>query len=174
MTAFDAFLALVFNAEGATLDLDPRDSGNWTGGQVGKGALRGSRRGISAAAYPGLDIGGLTDAQAAAIYRVDYWQRVAADRLPPPVAVFVADEAVNQGIAAAARDLQLALGLTADGVVGPVTIAAAARADQAALLDELLARRALRYAQTGPALANFGLGWMRRLAAAVRASRATA
>lgn len=163
-SAFDTFIALVWAGEGPGLDRTPADRGNWTGGQVGVGELRGSRRGISAMAYPTLDIAALTDDQVCAIYRQDYWNRIAGDSLPPAVAVMAGDEAVNQGIAAAARDLQAAVGLAPDGVIGPVTLAAVrARNDAGALVEELTARRAVRYAGTGT-FPTFGLGWMRRLA----------
>lgn len=166
---FAAFMALADAAEGATLDLDPRDRGNWTGGRPYRGELRGSLRGISAAAYPTLDIARLTDDQVAAIRRADYWRPLCADRLPPAVAIVLADGGYNQGIGAAARDLQAALDVAQDGAIGPVTIAAAARLAPADLLGELLVRRALRYARTD-GLATYGLGWMRRLAAAARAA----
>ena len=35
---------------------DPRDRGNWTGGEVGRGECKGTKYGISAASYPALDI----------------------------------------------------------------------------------------------------------------------
>nr|WP_283949891.1 glycosyl hydrolase 108 family protein [Limobrevibacterium gyesilva] len=164
-------MAFVFAHEGSRLDLTPSDRGNWTGGRVGAGLLRGSRRGISAAAYPTLDIAGLTDGQIAAIYRVDYWRRIAGDDLPPPVALVVGDGAVNQGVGAASRDLQDAVGVPADGVVGPVTVAAVRRKGNQLddLAVELVARRAVRYARADT-FPIFGLGWSRRLAAAARAA----
>lgn len=163
-SAFDAFIALVWAGEGPGLDTTRSDRGNWTGGQVGVGDLRGSKRGISAMAYPTLDIANLTDDQARAIYRQDYWARIAGDSLPAAVAVLVGDEAVNQGIGAAARDLQAAVGLAQDGAIGPVTVAAVrAKNDICALVEEITARRAVRYAGTGT-FPTFGIGWMRRLA----------
>ena len=35
---------------------NPNDPGNWTGGKVNSGTLRGTKYGISAASYPTLDI----------------------------------------------------------------------------------------------------------------------
>jgi hypothetical protein len=36
--------------------MDERDPGNWTGGAIGKGELRGTKWGISAQTYPQIDI----------------------------------------------------------------------------------------------------------------------
>lgn len=47
--------AVVLGYEGGFTQ-DPRDPGNWTGGRIGHGQLRGTQHGISAAAYPNLDI----------------------------------------------------------------------------------------------------------------------
>ena len=164
--SFEADQSLIFGDEGG-YSCDPSDAGNWTGGAVGAGTLRGTKYGISAAAFPTLDIAALTRAQAAAIYRARYWDRIGGDSLPAPLALLLFDCAVNQGVGAAARILQASLGVTTDGVIGPVTLAAVARADQASLLVDVTARRALRYAETG-ALVVFGLGWMRRLTRTAR------
>ncbi len=161
-SAFDQFMALLKINEGG-LDLNPADRGNWTSGVVGKGELRGTYLGISAAAFPTLDIQHLTDAQVQMIYDTNYLHPIAFYDLPLPIALLVADGAVNQGLSAASRDLQAAIGASVDGVVGPLTVATAkAASDGQAVADEITARRALRYAQTST-IATFGLGWFRRL-----------
>lgn len=163
MNAFERAFAIVVGEEGGW-GTDRNDPGNWTGGAVGSGELRGTKYGISAAAFPALDIEHLTVAEAQAIYRRDYWNRVQADQLAPPVALLVFDAAVNNGVDRAARWLQGAVGVAEDGDIGPETLAAvAARAgDGAQLCAEMLARRVLFMAAlpTSPA---FGLGWARRL-----------
>jgi lysozyme family protein len=168
-TPFDAFSTLVDQVEGTTLDMDPRDAGNWTGGEVGFGELRGSLRGVSAKAYPTLDIANLTDEQIRVIRLHDYWQPLSADSLPAGPNVLLADEGYNQGNGAASRDLQAAVGVPQDGVIGPVTCTAARNMRAADLLAELQARRGLRYAHDAD-LSTFGLGWFRRLSAACRAA----
>lgn len=56
--AFDqAFPAAVGKAGGCTQD--PADAGNGRAGAPGRGRRRGTRPGISAAAYPLLDIAGM-------------------------------------------------------------------------------------------------------------------
>jgi lysozyme family protein len=166
--SFDRAFADVVGVEGG-FTADPRDKGNWTGGVVGKGQPRGTKFGISAAAYPALDIAALTLDAAKAIYRLDYWQRISADALPADVAELAFDAAVNQGQSAAIRLLQAAAGVTQDGVLGPHTLAALAAMKPDTLFVELWARRAVRYANDNQ-VTTYGLGWFRRLATIGRAA----
>src|SRR5262249_31147441 len=57
------------------------------------------------------------------IYRERYWLPASCPALPPPLALFHFDAAVNQGVAAAARLLQEAVGAAVDGEIGPETLA---------------------------------------------------
>jgi lysozyme family protein len=161
VSIFDICFGVIVDVEGA-LSLDSNDHGSWTGGVVGVGLLRGTKYGISAASYPDLDIGALTLDDAKAIYRRDYWDKVAADQLAPGVALIVFDCAVNQGAGLAARLLQAAVSVRQDGDIGPVTLAAVAGVVPAALVQEFEAQRAVRYASDDN---RYWLGWYRRLAA---------
>ena len=163
MDVFARAFAVVIGEEGGW-SAAPDDPGNWTGGAVGRGTLGGTKFGISAAAYPTLDVAALTLADAQAIYRRDYWERVRGDALPPALALLVFDAAVNNGVARASRWLQQALGVAEDGAIGPATLAAVtARAgDGAALATEFLALR-LVFMAALPTWRAFGLGWARRL-----------
>jgi hypothetical protein len=49
--------------------MDGKDPGNWTGGKVGKGQLKGTKYDVSAAAFPKENIAGLTKDKAIAIYK---------------------------------------------------------------------------------------------------------
>ena len=151
--AFETALEFVLEKEGGgALTDDPRDPGGLT------------RWGISARAYPGLDIRNLTREGAAALYFRDYWQAGRCPELPPGVALLHFDTCVNQGVGAAAKLLQLSAGAEPDGKIGPKTLAAVRRLPPAGLLTEYAARRAVRYGQTA-AFDRFGLGWSRRLCA---------
>lgn len=163
MTVFDQAFAAVVGSEGGYTDA-ATDPGNWTGGACGKGVCRGTNWGISAASYPTLDIATLTEAQAKVIYQRDYWATLQGDALPPPLALLVFDAGVNNGVGRAARWLQTALGVTADGAIGPATMAAVqAKSGQgAALCAEFQAQR-LTYMAALPTWRTFGLGWARRL-----------
>lgn len=148
---FERAVAFVLKREGGFSD-DPRDPGGAT------------KFGISARAYPDVDIANLTIEQATAIYRRDYWDRIKGDLLPAPLALMAFDAAVNQGPRRAIQWLQHAVAANADGVVGPETIAKAIKCDVEKALLELAARRAYAYGTT-KSFETFGLGWSRRLAA---------
>lgn len=151
MTTFDKALELVLEHEGGYVD-HPDDPGGRT------------IYGISERSHPDAWRAGIpTREQAAAIYRRDYWDRCGCDRLPPAVAVIVFDAAVNQGAAWAAKTLQRVLGVAQDGVIGPVTAAAAAR-NPAATVAAFSAARLRHYASLRT-FGTFGKGWSFRLAA---------
>ena len=86
MGNFDRVFDIVVGHEGG-FTANPADCGNWTGGVIGTGTCRGTRFGISAAAYPDLDIANLSLDVAKALYQRDYWQRIAGDRLPASLAL---------------------------------------------------------------------------------------
>lgn len=161
MDIFEKSFAFVLGAEGSWSG-DPNDKGNWTGGKVLDGELRGTKYGISAAAYPDLDIANLTLIDAEAIYRTDYWAKIRGDELPPLLAMFAFDCAVNQGPSIAIRLLQDTFGTKADGIFGKRTMAAiqAAPVEQPAL--DFMARRAVAYVEMDAWL-DYGHGWMARL-----------
>ncbi|WP_341989980.1 glycosyl hydrolase 108 family protein [Azorhizobium sp. AG788] len=109
-----------------------------------------------------------------AIYRSQYWDAVRGDDLPAGLDYVVFDGAVNSGPGQAAKWLQRALGLPADGQVGAVTLAAAARcADLGAMVDDICDRRLamLKRLTTWPV---FGAGWGRRVAEVRRIGHAWA
>ncbi|WP_298281290.1 glycoside hydrolase family 108 protein [Acidocella sp.] len=141
---------------------DPADSGNWTSGVVGAGELRGTKFGISAAAYPALDIANLTLGQAEAIYQADYWPKIRGDELPLPVARATFDAAVNSGAGRAIQWLQSAAGVAPDGQLGPVTMAAIQAADPVPLAVDALAAR-LQFLGSLAVWERYGLGWARRV-----------
>lgn len=58
-------------------------------------------------------------------YRHEFWEKISGDELPPATALSTYDMAVNFGVKTAIRQLQVALGVTADGIIGQKTIKAA-------------------------------------------------
>jgi lysozyme family protein len=87
---------------------------------------------------------------------------VQGDKLPLGVAMAAFDCAVNSGVSEAVKLLQLAAGTTADGALGPITMAAVAAANPADLATETIVRRAVFMASLST-FPTFGLGWMRRV-----------
>ena len=162
MAAFDQAFEIVVGHEGGFTD-NPKDKGNWDSGVIGQGNLKGTMHGISAAAYPGLDIKSLSLDDCKDIYKRDYWTKAGCDLLDPGLALIVFDAAVNNGVGAAVRWLQAAVGVTADGVIGPNTRAAIERADPLATLVEVHGQRMHHMAGLST-WGTFGRGWSRRLA----------
>lgn len=117
---FDQAFEIVVGIEGG-LSMDPGDKGNWTGGKVNVGTLKGTKFGISAAAYPDEDIPNLSLDRAKFLAKRDYWDKVSGDSLPAVIAFGLFDAAYNEGAYEATRLAQKALGLTVDGVFGQAT-----------------------------------------------------
>ncbi|MGH7036356.1 MAG: glycosyl hydrolase 108 family protein [Stellaceae bacterium] len=167
--AFAAAVAVLLAHEGG-FQKAPDDPGNWTGGKIGLGALKGTKYGISAAQYPTLDIEGLSPSDAAAIYRRDWWDRFGLERLPAALAAKLLDAGVNIGMENAMRSLQRALRacgkpVAEDGVLGAATFAAiAATAPEALLaaLREALAGHYRLIAARGKTQQRFLAGWLAR------------
>ena len=97
MKTFDDAFAYVVGEEGK-LSTDRTDPGNWTKGSVGCGLFVGTKYGISAAAYPLLDIPNLTLADARSVAKRDYWDKLAGDVLPYGTALCLFDFGYNAGI----------------------------------------------------------------------------
>ena len=144
---------LVLQFEGGdTLTEDSRDPGGLT------------RYGISQRAHPSVDIRNLTREQAHQIYDRDYWRRVRGDDLPLPVALMVFDAAVNQGAVTAVKLLQRAVGVSPDGVLGPVTLKALTGRDSASVCEEIAILRCNRYlTMDSPTEETYERGWVARV-----------
>lgn len=162
MTTFDQCFDRLLGHEGA-FQQDTRDRGNWTGGEIGKGVCKGTKYGISAAAYPGEDIENLTIERARELYLRDYWGPAGCDAVPDGVKFDLFDMAVNSGIGNAVKTLQRAVGETADGVLGPRTLQAVQAMPATRLVARFNGARLLFLADlsTWPA---YGRGWARRIA----------
>lgn len=148
MGDFQRCMDLILPEEGGTAH-HPQDPGGLT------------KYGISQRAYPHLDIATLTLEDAKALYRRDYWGKIRGDQLPVGLDLLVLDAAINQGASTAIKLLQEAMGLSRDGIPGPLTLSRASDALPDILL-EFCALRAWRY-EINPHEDVFGKGWFRRL-----------
>ena len=166
---FDSALAHVLRFEGGYSD-HPSDPGGATNRGITKAVLESFRgRPVTKA-----EVRALARDEAADIYRRNYWFAAACDRLPDGLDLAVFDCAVNQGVGRAARYLQKAAGVTADGRVGPKTLAAVNAASPGELLSEFMALRMQGYGLLRTLFKVFGLGWSRRLMATHAAALALA
>jgi len=147
---FDNCFTRLLGNEGGYCN-DPNDPGgetNW---------------GICKRDWPSVDIAHLSQADAKAIYRPAYWDKVRADDLPEAVRFEAFDMSVNIGLVAAIKVLQRAASVADDGVLGPVTLTALAGAEPQALLRRVQAAR-LRYYTKLKGWPVFGAGWVNRVA----------
>jgi lysozyme family protein len=161
-TAFTRAVQIVLKAEVLKGDVarerahdDGRDPGGLT------------KFGISKASHPNVDVAGLTVESAIEIYHEHYWLKFGCDELPWPWSLLVFDGVVNQpGFIPGPEDgvvemLQSTLGVDDDGLVGPLTIAAARKRNDPDAWCDFLSRRALRYARKSHP--DFQRGLFRRL-----------
>ncbi|MDE2105499.1 MAG: hypothetical protein KGL39_50195 [Patescibacteria group bacterium] len=153
-----ACIAFTLDEEGGLCDT-PGDPGGLT------------NFGISQRAYPDLDIRNLTRAAAETIYGRDYWPKVSGDSLPAGVDLMVFDMAVNAGTRESAMILQRCVGVTADGIVGPLTLLAVKGTDLIGLIKSLRAAQ-LAFYESLDGWAEFGQGWTVRVQRRVEAALA--
>jgi lysozyme family protein len=95
------------------------------------------------------------------IYRSNYWNAARCDSLPPGLDLCVFDFGVNAGVRTAVRLLQEIVGVTQDGSIGPVTLAAVAVSDTETVIRRYAEKR-LDYYRSLPDFDAFGRGWTDR------------
>nr|WP_255726460.1 glycosyl hydrolase 108 family protein [Microvirga sp. ACRRW] len=108
------------------------------------------------------DVRHLTMEEASAIYRRFYWDVLHAGELPRGLALALFDFAVNSGPRQAVAMLQRILDAEADGLIGPITLEAIRRADEADIIRRLTRRR-LGFLSRLAIWPIFGRGWRRRV-----------
>lgn len=154
---FEESLAHVLKHEGGYVD-HPKDPGGatnlgctkkvweeWVGHEVTKD-----------------DIKALTIADVSPLYKARYWDKCRGDDLPRGVDFAVFDLAINSGVGRASKLLQRAVGVAADGAIGPATLAAVADANPRELATKICELR-LAFLQVLPTWETFGKGWGRRV-----------
>ena len=156
-TNFDRCLSEVLQHEGGWVD-DPHDPG----GATMRGITIGTFRAWKGRAVTKAELRAISDADLRAIYRQKYWDAVRGDDLPAGLDLVAFDAAVNSGPSRGAKWLQTALGVAADGKIGPATIAAARKAQPEAVIDRATSAR-LAWLRTLPTWGRFGKGWARRV-----------
>lgn len=154
---FDKALQEVLKHEGGWSD-HPQDPGGATNMGI---TIATYRKWIDRNGTPD-DLKKISHTQVAKIYRSAYWNAVKGDELPSGIDYAVFDFGVNSGTTRAAKYLQAVLGVEQDGKIGPLTIAAAHKADAEEVIDSLCDRR-MAFLRGLKTFATFGKGWTRRV-----------
>jgi lysozyme family protein len=103
----------------------------------------------------------LTPAIVAPMYEMKYWRTSYCEKLPRGLDLLVFSMAVNAGAGRSVKLLQDAIGVVADGVIGPNTMAKINEANVETLIDKFSEARTAFYKglKTFPV---FGRGWLAR------------
>lgn len=157
---FDSAFAHVMQSEGGYVN-DSKDPGGETNLGVTKAAW---------AEYLGRPIADgemkeLTKEVVKPFYKKMYWDKMHGDDLPKGLDYLAFDFAVNAGNGQAAKFIQRAVGATADGSIGPATLALVTKADPRTLIMGFTNQKEMFYkdlAQRKPDLAKFLNGWLTR------------
>lgn len=116
-------------------------------------------------------VAGISDADVAAIYKTDYWDRILGDELPSGIDFCIFDAAVNSGVATAISWAQAVLktypdtplSFSIDGDLGPATKRALLAADVDQFIHDFCSHR-LGTLQRLKTWKTFGKGWSARIA----------
>ena len=158
LSNFPEALAFVLQSEGGFVNhkFDP-------GGMTNLGVTRNVWKEWVKRDVDEAEMRSLTPELVTPLYKARYWDACKCDDLPRGVDYAVFDSAVNMGSGRAAKLLQAALGVTADGAIGRATIAAATAADPVELLEAFSLGKEEFYKSLST-FATFGKGWMNRVA----------
>lgn len=104
----------------------------------------------------------LTPEKVGPLYKKKYWDAVKGDELPSGVDSVVFDCAVNSGPGRAVKFLQEAVGTTADGSIGPKTLATVASLPAKDTINKYCDLR-LAFLKSLKTFGTFGKGWTTRV-----------
>lgn len=160
--AFDQAIELVLDKEGGFSD-HPRDKGGPTNFGITFRTYAAFHDIDPATVTPQM-MRDLKREEAVEIYRTNYWTAARCDALPPGVDLCVFDFGVNAGVRTAIRLLQEVAGVTKDGSIGPITLAAVAACEPATVIRQFAEKR-LAYYRSLDDFDVFGKGWTARTVA---------
>lgn len=165
--AFAHALSFVLAREGGYVN-DPADKGGETNFGISdkRDGVADGLTDINGDGKPDTRIKDLTKEQAGQIYYRDYWYPTYCTDWPDGISLFMFDAAVQHGAKKAIQLLQEAVGVSADGIVGPKTTKAVISADAEWLLNRCFLRRSRYYASIIKSNASQGKylnGWFNRL-----------
>lgn len=133
MTRFDLCLELVLGHEGG-FTANKADRGGATNFGVTQAVYDDWRIGQGFGRQP---VSGISGDEVRSIYMSRYWLLGKCDLMPAPLDYCHFDGAVQHGVGQAAKFLQRALGVEADGAIGPKTLAAVQEEAAAGRIDDI-------------------------------------
>lgn len=158
---FDACLAHIFESEGGYGN-DPDDHG----GETNLGVTKASWADYLGRPIQAGEMRALTKGAVTPYYRAEYWDKCRCDELPVGLDYAVFDFAVNAGPRRAIKFLQQAVGVVNDGVIGPGTMAAVAKANPKEAIEQFSAAKSSFYkgiVDHDPTQKKFINGWLNRV-----------
>jgi len=157
MANFKKAIKKVLVNEGGYVN-DPKDSGGET------------KFGITKRTYPNVDIKNLTIAEAEAIYKRDFWDKLKGDDIADDdVAYEIFDTAVNMGVRTSSKLAQMVIGAYPDGIIGQKTLEELNGADVELFVTKFKLLKVARYTylvKKYPKNRKFFFGWINRVVGA--------
>lgn len=154
MANFKKAIKKVLVNEGGYVN-DPKDSGGET------------KFGITKRTYPNVDIKNLTIAEAEAIYKRDFWDKLKGDDIADDdVAYEIFDTAVNMGVRTSSKLAQMVIGAYPDGIIGQKTLEELNGTDVELFVTKFKLSKVARYtylAKKYPKNRKFFFGWINRV-----------
>jgi hypothetical protein len=154
---FDACMSYVFKAEGGYSDT-PGD----LGGPTNFGITLATLESYEGKKLNADDVRSLTPEMAKEIYRTNYWNRMQCGSLPDGLDLEVFDFGVNSGPSQSVKTLQGVVGVTQDGSIGPITLAAVGALNPRDVIARFTQARLIFY--QGLNQPEFLKGWEARVA----------
>ena len=103
------------------------------------------------------------------LYKQNYWDKCRCDDLPAGIDYAVFDASVNMGVGRAAKLIQEAVGVVADGIIGNGTIEAINKTNPRSILENFSVEKQNFY-KSLPTFETFGKGWLNRVAEVKRSA----
>jgi lysozyme family protein len=155
-TNFDTCLNMLLQHEGGFVN-HPKDPG----GMTNLGVTRATYEQFVNRHVDEAEMRSLTPSIVGPLYKENYWDKARCDDLPSGVDWFVFDWGVNSGMSRPAKALQRAVGVTADGGIGPASLRAIGDYSPKVLVDKMYDARQAFYEGLST-FDTFGKGWTRR------------
>jgi len=155
---FEKSFHLVLGEEGGYVN-DPRDPG----GRTNMGVTQRAWEVFLNRDVTETEMRKLTPDAVQTFYKLQYWDKLKGDQLPPGVDYAAFDLAVNSGVSRAARYLQQIAGVVQDGVIGPKSLEAILACDPKQTVEAICEMR-LDFLKRLSKFSVYGKGWAGRVA----------